>query len=135
MDRLGSPRLIHRFRRGRVVADRSTKTNQANAKKLTVRNWECGVVVPLTTTITTATVATGVGHRAAADGAGKDGDGEAFTATALASATGSSSQQPTLEALGRDLPVPMQVPSESLVATGKRPWFFGGFSGSSGGGE
>jgi hypothetical protein len=34
-----------------------------------------------------------------------------------------------LRALGRVLPVPMRISSESLVVSGKAPWFFGGFTG------
>ena len=87
--------------RGRVVTDRSTK-----ATKLTVRNWECGVAFPVTAMAR-------VGNNAASDD----------------NAAAAASSGHALAALGRDLPVPMHMPGESLVALGKRPWFFGGFGG------
>lgn len=85
---------------GRLVRDRITKQ-----PKLNIRNWECGVVVPV--------LRTAPSHDAEAEGKGKEVDGGPDEAEA---------GPPGMDVFGGVIPVPMVVPGEEYGR--KRPWFY-----------
>ncbi|CAI7621569.1 hypothetical protein N7533_013138 [Penicillium manginii] len=79
---------------GRLVKDRTT-----GEPKLNCRNWECGVLVPVT--------------------------GETSTTNTTMTASNSSGSGSELNLFNGTIPVPMKLPAESLRA-GREPWFFMG---------
>ena len=85
---------------GRLVRDRITKQ-----PKLNIRNWECGVVVPVLTTAPTRDME--------AEGKGKEVDRDSY---------GPEAGPPGMDIFDGVIPVPMVVPGEEYGR--KRPWFY-----------
>jgi hypothetical protein len=86
---------------GRLVRDKITKQ-----PKLNIRNWECGVVVPVSTPASTDMEA---------GGKGKEVD---------RGSDGSEAGPPGMDVFDGVIPVPMVVPGEAYGK--KRPWFYSG---------
>ncbi|KAJ5980061.1 hypothetical protein N7481_007359 [Penicillium waksmanii] len=82
---------------GRLVKDRAT-----GEPKLNCRNWECGVLVPVTSETSTTT-----------------------KAKAASNSLESGSEHRELSLFNGTIPVPMKLPAESLRAE-REPWFFMG---------
>ncbi|KFA52919.1 hypothetical protein S40293_00945 [Stachybotrys chartarum IBT 40293] len=85
---------------GRLVKDRAS-----GKAKMSCRNWECGVVVPLPKVTTK-------GHRDGGNGGGGSGDRSA-----------TDSQVYGMDVFAGTVPIPMRVPGRHYEA-GDQPWFF-----------
>jgi Tyrosyl-DNA phosphodiesterase len=85
---------------GRLVRDRTTKQ-----PKLNIRNWECGVVVPVPAQAST-----------------RDMDGEGKGKEVDRGSNGPEAGPPSIDVFDGVVPVPMLVPGE--VYGRKRPWFY-----------
>lgn len=86
---------------GRLVKDRTTKQ-----PKLNIRNWECGVVVPVP------------GHNRHPGGTGTEGKGKEVDNIT----NGFESELRGMEIFDGVIPVPMVVPGEEYGR--KRPWLY-----------
>lgn len=94
------PCYSRRFNRGRLVKDRAT-----GQPKLNCRNWECGVLVPVTTPKEQSKGCDSIKSDLKEDGAAK-----------------SESQLLSPELFRNTVPVPMKLPAAQLNAH-NRPWF------------
>ena len=93
--------------RGRIVKDRAT-----GQPKLNCRNWECGVLVPVTLV-------------SAGDSEIQGGNEDGKVVQADDDKVSQESTLPSMVIFRDIVPVPMKLPAQQL-GEGREPWFFMG---------
>lgn len=97
--------MQHGISRGKLVMDRSTKS-----PKLNVKNWECGVLIPV------------IASKARADEISTGTIQSGGMEQKLATATTATPPVP-ITVFNGVVPVPMEVPAKRIAA-GRTPWFY-----------